>query len=48
MSDIVNYLFEGNLMICLVDWSLLECIWCDRVVSGLYLLIYLLFNYLLF
>lgn len=31
MSDIVNHLSEGNLMICLVDWSLLECIWCDRV-----------------
>ena len=34
MNDIVRHLSEGNLMICLVDWSLLECIWCDRVVSS--------------
>lgn len=37
MSDIVKHLSEGNLMICLVDWSLLECVWCDRVVSGSHL-----------
>ncbi|XP_061163337.1 protein GUCD1-like [Saccostrea echinata] len=31
IKDIVNHLSGGNLLICLVDWSSLECIWCDRV-----------------
>lgn len=35
MNDIVKHLSGGNLLICLVDWSLLECIWCDRVVRKL-------------
>jgi hypothetical protein len=32
MNDIIKHLSRGNLLICLVDWSLLECIWCDRMV----------------
>ncbi|XP_033747721.1 protein GUCD1-like [Pecten maximus] len=30
MSDIVNHIAKENLVICLVDWNYLECIWCDK------------------
>ncbi|OWF55292.1 Protein GUCD1 [Mizuhopecten yessoensis] len=35
MSDIVNHLAKENLLICLVDWNFLECIWCDKDISWL-------------
>lgn len=30
ISDIVNHVAKENLVICLVDWNYLECIWCDK------------------
>ncbi|XP_076108529.1 protein GUCD1-like [Mytilus galloprovincialis] len=31
MDEILNHLEGDNLVIALVDWSYLECIWCDKL-----------------
>ncbi|KAL5016820.1 hypothetical protein ScPMuIL_006409 [Solemya velum] len=31
MEDLVSHLRGNNLVICLVDWNSLECIWCDNM-----------------
>ncbi|CAG2245338.1 unnamed protein product [Mytilus edulis] len=33
VDEILNHLEGDNLVIALVDWSYLECIWCDKLVS---------------
>ncbi|KAK3084595.1 hypothetical protein FSP39_016032 [Pinctada imbricata] len=33
IEEIIQHISQGNLVISLVDWSYLHCVWCDGLVS---------------